>query len=80
MHRDAIFTEYYEINNPGPIGLKGLGLALLRPSGCRILPEHSMRFWSVEGRGSCFSLYGANTRNDACCQTVIEKTTRARRP
>ena len=57
-HRDAIFAEYYQINNPGRDRSKGLGLGLSivnRVVG--ILPKHSMRFWSVEGRGSRFSLY-----------------------
>src|SRR5471030_1402255 len=57
-HRDAIFAEYYQINNPGRDRSKGLGLGLSivhRVIG--ILPKHSMSFWSVEGRGSRFSLY-----------------------
>ncbi|WP_031357322.1 hybrid sensor histidine kinase/response regulator [Caballeronia sordidicola] len=57
-HRDAIFTEYYQINNPGRDRSKGLGLGLSivhRVIG--ILPKHSMSFWSCEGRGSRFSLY-----------------------
>ena len=57
-HREAIFTEYYQINNPGRDRSKGLGLGLSivhRVIG--ILPKHSMSFWSVEGRGSRFSLY-----------------------
>ncbi|MBB5463580.1 hybrid sensor histidine kinase/response regulator [Paraburkholderia sp. Cpub6] len=57
-HRNAIFAEYYQINNPGRDRSKGLGLGLSivnRVVG--ILPKHSMRFWSVEGRGSRFSLY-----------------------
>ena len=58
VHRDAIFTEYYQIDNPGRDRSKGLGLGLSivhRVVG--ILPKHSMSFWSVEGRGSRFSLY-----------------------
>ncbi|KXU94862.1 hypothetical protein CR51_26015 [Caballeronia megalochromosomata] len=58
VHRDAIFAEYYQINNPGRDRSKGLGLGLSivnRVVG--ILPKHSIRFWSVEGRGSRFSLY-----------------------
>ena len=57
-HRDAIFAEYYQIDNPGRDRSKGLGLGLSivnRIVG--ILPKHSMRFWSVKGRGSRFSLY-----------------------
>jgi len=57
-HREAIFTEYYQISNPGRDRSKGLGLGLSivhRVIG--ILPKHSMSFWSVEGRGSRFSLY-----------------------
>ena len=57
-HREAIFTEYYQINNPGRDRSKGLGLGLSivhRIIG--ILPKHSMSFWSVEGRRSRFSLY-----------------------
>jgi len=58
VHRDAIFAEYYQIDNPGRDRSKGLGLGLSivhRVIG--ILPKHSMSFWSVEGRGSRFSLY-----------------------
>jgi signal transduction histidine kinase len=57
-HREAIFAEYYQIDNPGRDRSKGLGLGLSivhRVIG--ILPQHSMSFWSVEGRGSRFSLY-----------------------
>ncbi|CAN7313558.1 hybrid sensor histidine kinase/response regulator [Caballeronia sp. LjRoot34] len=57
-HREAIFTEYYQIDNPGRDRSKGLGLGLSivhRVIG--ILPQHSMSFWSVEGHGSRFSLY-----------------------
>src|SRR5471032_3113417 len=57
-HREAIFAEYYQISNPGRDRSKGLGLGLSivhRVIG--ILPKHSMSFWSVEGRGSRFSLY-----------------------
>jgi signal transduction histidine kinase len=57
-HREAIFAEYYQIDNPGRDRSKGLGLGLSivhRVIG--ILPKHSMSFWSAEGRGSRFSLY-----------------------
>jgi len=58
LHQDAIFAEYYQIDNPVLDRSKGLGLGLSivhRVIG--ILPKHSMSFWSVEGRGSRFSLY-----------------------
>jgi signal transduction histidine kinase len=58
VHREAIFAEYYQIDNPGRDRSKGLGLGLSivhRVIG--ILPKHSMSFWSVEGSGSRFSLY-----------------------
>ncbi|MFM0395177.1 hybrid sensor histidine kinase/response regulator [Paraburkholderia phytofirmans] len=58
VHRDAIFAEYYQVDNPGRDRSKGLGLGLSivhRVIG--ILPKHSMSFCSVEGRGSRFSLY-----------------------
>ncbi|SIO70458.1 Signal transduction histidine kinase [Burkholderia sp. GAS332] len=58
VHRDAIFAEYYQIDNPGRDRSKGLGLGLsIAHRVIGILPKHSMRFWSVEGRGSRFSLY-----------------------
>ena len=58
VHRDAIFAEYYQINNPGRDRSKGLGLGLsIVQRVVGILPKHSMRFSSVEGRGSRFSLY-----------------------
>jgi signal transduction histidine kinase len=59
-HQEAIFTEYYQINNPGRDRSKGLGLGLSivrRVAG--ILPGHAMSFASAEGRGSRFSLYAA---------------------
>src|SRR5476649_2932580 len=62
-HRDAIFAEYYQIDNPGRDRSKGLGLGLSivhRVIG--ILPKHSMSFCSVEGRGSRFSLYAPTSR------------------
>ncbi|KXU84573.1 hypothetical protein CR51_41175 [Caballeronia megalochromosomata] len=59
-HREAIFTEYYQINNPGRDRSKGLGLGLsIVNRVIRILPGHAMSFASVEGRGSRFSLYAA---------------------
>ncbi|MFM0109673.1 hybrid sensor histidine kinase/response regulator [Paraburkholderia nemoris] len=74
MHRDAIFTEYYQINNPGRDRSKGLGLGLSivhRVVG--ILPKHSMRFWSVEGRGSRFSLYAPISGMTPAVETVDRK-------
>ena len=57
-HREAIFAEYYQINNPGRDRSKGLGLGLsIVHRVVRILPGHSMSFASAEGRGSRFSLY-----------------------
>ncbi|RKR36075.1 MULTISPECIES: hybrid sensor histidine kinase/response regulator [unclassified Paraburkholderia] len=57
-HREAIFAEYYQINNPGRDRSKGLGLGLsIVQRAVRILPGHAMSFASVEGRGSRFSLY-----------------------
>ena len=84
-HRDAIFTEYYQINNPGRDRSKGLGLGLSivhRVIG--ILPKHTMSFWSVEGRGSRFSLYAPisemtpvigtdDQKRDACTSVLTGK-------
>ncbi|RFU49709.1 hybrid sensor histidine kinase/response regulator [Paraburkholderia sp. DHOC27] len=57
-HREAIFTEYYQINNPARDRSKGLGLGLsIVQRIIGILPKHRMRFASVEGRGSRFCLY-----------------------
>ncbi|MBB6200835.1 signal transduction histidine kinase/CheY-like chemotaxis protein [Paraburkholderia fungorum] len=57
-HRDAIFSEYYQINNPGRDRSKGLGLGLsIVQRAIHILPGHGMSLASVEGRGSRFSLY-----------------------
>jgi CheY-like chemotaxis protein len=57
-HREAIFAEYYQINNPGRDRSKGLGLGLsIVQRAIRILPGHATSFASVEGRGSRFSLY-----------------------
>ena len=57
-HREAIFSEYYQINNPGRDRSKGLGLGLsIVQRAIHLLPGHGMSFSSVEGRGSRFSLY-----------------------
>ncbi|XUW93824.1 hybrid sensor histidine kinase/response regulator (plasmid) [Burkholderia sp. M6-3] len=57
-HRDAIFSEYYQINNPGRDRSKGLGLGLsIVQRAIHILPGHGVSVASVEGRGSRFSLY-----------------------
>src|SRR5476651_850857 len=57
-HRGAIFSEYFQINNPGRDRSKGLGLGLsIVHRAIHILPGHGMNFASVEGRGSRFSLY-----------------------
>jgi signal transduction histidine kinase/CheY-like chemotaxis protein len=57
-HRDAIFSEYYQINNPERDRSKGLGLGLsIVHRVIHLLPAHSVSFASVEGRGSRFSLY-----------------------
>jgi signal transduction histidine kinase/CheY-like chemotaxis protein len=57
-HREAIFSEYYQINNPGRDRSKGLGLGLsIVHRVVRILPGHGISFASIEGRGSRFSLY-----------------------
>lgn len=59
-HREAIFAEYYQINNPGRDRSKGLGLGLsIVQRVVRMLPGHAMSFASVEGRGSRFSLYAS---------------------
>ena len=74
-HREAIFSEYYQIDNPGRDRSKGLGLGLsIVHRAIHILPGHSMSFASVEGHGSRFSLYAtvsaslptvrAHARND----------------
>jgi signal transduction histidine kinase/CheY-like chemotaxis protein len=73
-YREAIFAEYYQINNPGRDRSKGLGLGLsIVQRVVRILAGHAISFASVEGRGSRFSLYatvsasapatGANDQN-----------------
>ncbi|WP_160172431.1 hybrid sensor histidine kinase/response regulator [Caballeronia sordidicola] len=69
-HREAIFAEYYQIDNPGRDRSKGLGLGLSivhRVIG--ILPQHSMSFWSVEGRGSRFSLYAPISKMTPAIET-----------
>jgi signal transduction histidine kinase len=74
-HRDAIFAEYYQINNPGRDRSKGLGLGLSivhRVIG--ILPEHSMSFWSVEERGSRFSLYAPISKMTPVIETDDPKS------
>ncbi|MDR5760031.1 ATP-binding protein [Caballeronia sp. LZ035] len=58
VHREAIFAEYFQINNPGRDRSKGLGLGLsIVQRVIGILPGHEMSFASREGRGSRFSLY-----------------------
>ena len=54
-HREAIFAEYYQINNPGRDRSKGLGLGLSivnRVVG--ILPKHSMSFGRSKGADHVF--------------------------
>jgi len=72
--REAIFTEYYQINNPGRDRLKGLGLGLsIVHRVIRILPGHGMSFTSVEGRGSRFSLYATiSTKTPAILAKRLE--------
>lgn len=54
-HREAIFTEYYQTNNPGRDRSKGLGLGLsIVHRVIRIPSGHDLNFASVEGRGSPF--------------------------
>lgn len=57
-HREKIFSEYYQINNPGRDRNQGIGLGLSIVQKIEsILPRHRLRFSSVEGRGSRFSIY-----------------------
>ncbi|KAA0999340.1 hybrid sensor histidine kinase/response regulator [Paraburkholderia panacisoli] len=83
VHRDAIFAEYYQINNPGRDRSKGLGLGLsIVHRVVDVLPGHSMCFWSVEGRGSRFSLYApisnmkpvveTDDRKDNVCTSILK--------
>jgi signal transduction histidine kinase len=75
VHREAIFAEYYQVNNPGRDRSKGLGLGLSivhRVIG--ILPKHSMSFWSVEGRGSRFSLYAPISKMTPVIETNDQKS------
>ncbi|QIE27028.1 Sensor histidine kinase RcsC (plasmid) [Caballeronia sp. SBC1] len=75
VHRDAIFAEYYQIDNPGRDRSKGLGLGLSivhRVIG--ILPKHSMSFWSVEGRGSRFSLYAPLSKMTPVVEAAAQKS------
>src|SRR5471030_1272585 len=74
-HREAIFAEYYQISNPGRDRSKGLGIGLSivhRVIG--ILPKHSMSFWSVEGRGSRFSLYAPISEMTPVIETDDQKS------
>ncbi|WP_198399003.1 hybrid sensor histidine kinase/response regulator [Caballeronia hypogeia] len=60
VHREAIFAEYYQINNSERDRSKGLGLGLsIVQRVVRILPGHAVSFASTEGRGSRFSLYAS---------------------
>ena len=75
VHREAIFAEYYQIDNPGRDRSKGLGLGLSivhRVIG--ILPKHSMSFWSVEERGSRFSLYAPISKMTPVAETDDPKS------
>jgi two-component system, sensor histidine kinase len=61
-HREKIFSEYYQINNPGRDRNRGIGLGLSIVHKIEaILPRHRLRFLSIEGRGSRFSLYVPTT-------------------
>ncbi|GJH26373.1 hybrid sensor histidine kinase/response regulator [Caballeronia novacaledonica] len=70
-YREAIFAEYYQINNPGRDRSKGLGLGLsIVQRVVRILPGHAMSFASVEGRGSRFSLYASTSASKPAGATI----------
>ena len=81
MHRDAIFAEYYQINNPGRDRSKGLGLGLSI--------VHRVAWHSAEaqhaflvGRRARVALFPVRTdiRNDTCRRDGrSEETTHARR-
>jgi signal transduction histidine kinase len=65
-HRNKIFSEYYQINNPGRDRSRGIGLGLSIVHKIEsILPRHRLSFSSVEGRGSRFSLYAPITAGRA---------------
>lgn len=62
QHREKIFSEYYQINNPGRDRSRGIGLGLSIVHKIEsILPRHRLSFSSVEGRGSRFSIYAPVT-------------------
>jgi CheY-like chemotaxis protein len=58
QHRNAIFSEYFQLCNPGRDPSKGLGLGLsIVRRVLAILPDHVLQLRSIEGRGSRFSVY-----------------------
>ncbi|MDR5837820.1 ATP-binding protein [Caballeronia sp. LZ034LL] len=80
VHREAIFAEYFQINNPGRNRSRGLGLGLsIVQRVIRIQSGHGMSFASVEGRGSRFSLYArmSEAKPAACAsETAISANAR----
>lgn len=57
-HHEAIFNEYFQVDNPGRDRSKGLGLGLAIVSRItRMLHGHRLDFESAPGRGSRFSLH-----------------------
>jgi two-component system, sensor histidine kinase len=57
-HTGKIFSEYYQVNNPGRDRTRGLGLGLSIVQRIQsILPRHHLAFSTRVGRGSRFSVY-----------------------
>ncbi|MDQ6971823.1 MAG: ATP-binding protein, partial [Mariprofundaceae bacterium] len=54
--REAIFSEFYQLNNPERDREKGLGLGLAIVKRLSLLLDHSISLKSVPGRGSCFRI------------------------
>jgi CheY-like chemotaxis protein/anti-sigma regulatory factor (Ser/Thr protein kinase) len=55
-HRDDIFEEFFQLDNPARDAGKGLGLGLAIVQRIARLLDHPVRLQSVPGRGSMFSV------------------------
>jgi signal transduction histidine kinase/ActR/RegA family two-component response regulator len=71
-HHDAIFREFYQLDNPERDRRKGLGLGLAIVDGlCRLL-EHRLTLRSLVGRGSAFFVELPVVSGDEAALTSVQ--------
>lgn len=55
-HKDMIFQEFYQVDNPERDREKGLGLGLSIVKRLCLILDHRIDFTSLPGRGTCFTV------------------------